>query len=224
MIFRNLTDAFNNLITQAGSFLLSLLVAIVVFLIGLIIAVILDGVTRFVLDKIGVDDVFERLGLNKFFKDLGFEKGIAGFGGWLVKWFIIIVVLIGVTESLGLPQVSAFINQISLFIPNIIAALIILIIGVLVADALATLAYNAAISAKLVTADWIGAVVKWTILIFTFFAVLTQLQIAANLIQILFTGIVVALAVALGLAFGLGGKDKAKEIVDKFLGEATKKR
>lgn len=222
MIFRNLTAAFNNLITQAGSFLLSLVVAIVVFLIGIIIAVILEGVAKFVLDRIGVDEVFERLGLNKFFKDLGFNKGIVGFGGWVVKWFIIVVVLVGVTESLGLPQISSFINQIALFIPNIIAAVIILIVGVLIADALATLAYNTANSAKLTTAPWIRTIVKWTILIFTFFAVLTQLQIAANLIQILFTGIVAALTIASGLAFGLGGKDKAKEVVDKFLGEAMR--
>lgn len=211
-----LSQTFNNLISQAGSFLLNLLAAIVVLIIGWIVASSLGKGVEFLLDRLQVDEAFQRLGLDRFFKDLGFKKGIVSFLGWVVKWFLIVVVLIAVAESLGLPQISNFINQVSLYIPNVIAAAVILIIGVFIADALSQAVYRSAEAARLAGAELVRTVTRWAILIFTFLAVLSQLRLAQGLIEILFTGLVAALALASGLAFGLGGQEKAKEWLDKF--------
>lgn len=223
MVFDVLTVTFSNLLSQAASFLLNLLAALAVFLIGYFIAGSIGRVVEFLLRKLQVEVIFERLGLDKFFKNVGFGGGVPGFAGWLVKWFIVVVVLIAVTESLGLPQISFFINQVSLYIPNVIAAVIILIIGVVVADALSSAVYHSAQSSGFTQAGVTKTLVKWAILVFTFLAVFAQLRLATELIQTLFAGIVAALALGIGLAFGLGGQEKAKDLVNKFFQNLQKK-
>lgn len=223
MIVENLTEIFANLLGQIGSFLINLVAAVIVFIIGWIIASILGRGVEILLDRLQVDEAFRRLGLDKFFNNLGFEKGIVSFLGWLVKWFVIVIVLIAVAESLGLPQISNFINQVSLYIPNVIAAAVILIIGVFIADALSVAVHRSAEAMGLIGANMVRDITRWAILIFTFLAVLSQLRLAEGLIEILFTGLVAALTLASGLAFGLGGQERAKEWLDKFSENFRKK-
>lgn len=205
-----------NLWTGFINFLPNLIGAIVIFVVGWIISVALGKLVARILKVVKVDQGFERLGLKKGFKKAGVEFNIAKIGGGTVKWFFIIVFLMAATDILGLVKVTDFLVKVLLYIPNIIVAVIILAVAVLLADVLRKLVFGVAKGGGFKSARFLGAVTKWAVLIFAFLAVLVQLGIAKSLIQTLFTAFVAMVAIAGGLAFGLGGKDLARDTLEKL--------
>ena len=195
----------------------SILGAIIVFIVGLFIA---DGLGRLVatlLKKVYLDKAVEATGLKKILDKIGFRLEISKALGLLVTWFLYAVVLVGAADILGLGQISEFLTQVVLYIPNVIIAVVILIVGIIVSNFVQTLVTETALATKIEAADFLANVAKWAILIFTVMAALIQLRVATELIQILFTGLVLMIALAGGIAFGLGGKDRAEKIIDKLL-------
>lgn len=191
--------------------------SIVIFIVGLFIA---DGLGRLVtkvVKKMYVDRAMEATGLAKILEKIGFKIEISRALGLLVSWFLYAVILVAAADILGLTQISEFLRAVVLYIPNVIIAVVILIVGIVVSNFIQTLVQETALAAKLSSADFLANVARWAILIFTVMAVLIQLKVATELIQILFTGLVFMFALAGGIAFGLGGKDKAKEILDKLI-------
>ncbi len=114
----------------------------------------------------------------------------------------------------------------SIYIPNIIVAVAILTLGLIIAKVLKSAAKNALIrmSIKEKFANFLGTLTKWSVLVFSFMAALVQLGIAASLIQTLFTGLIIMIAIAGGLAFGLGGREHAKKVLDWIEGEVNSKK
>ncbi len=210
------SDSLINLWTAFIEFLPNLIGAIVVFIIGWIIAVGLGKLVVRILKALRVDHGFEKLGLKKGFEKAKIEFDVAKIGGGIVKWFFIIVFLMAATDILGLVKVSEFLVRVLLYIPNIIVAVIILVVAVLVADVLRKLVFGVAKSSGFKAAKFLGALTKWAVLIFAFLAVLVQLGIAKSLIQTLFTAFVAMVAIAGGLAFGLGGRDIARDALEKL--------
>lgn len=217
-----LADAYNDLSLMVVSFLPTLIVALLVLLIGILVAETLSKIVKIVVRKSNIDSLVESSGINGILKGTGFELNLAYFASWLVKWFIILIFLVAVADTLGLPQISDFINQVTLYIPNVIGAVVILVIGVAVASALSEVVRRG-VSSTLASPSVAASITKWAVLVFVFMAVLAQLQIATRMIETLFAGIVAALVIAGGLAFGLGGKDKAKEIIDHLSRDFSKK-
>jgi hypothetical protein len=211
-----LNDAFNDTIVRVGSFLPNLLIAIIIFLVGWVLASIAGGAVSAVLRKIKIDRLSENVGLGSLLKNTGLDFDLANFTGWIVKWFVVLIFLIAVAETLNLPQISGFIDQVAGYIPNVIAAAIILIIGIVIADALSNVVRKATGITRVVPAVILGSIARWSVLVFTFLAALAQLNVARDMIQILFAGIVITTSIALGLAFGLGGKDEAKRILEQM--------
>lgn len=203
-----------------AAFIPSLISAIIIFVVGWIIAVLAGQLVTKLLEKFNVNQAAEKIGFIKAAKD-GFN--IAGFVGWLVEWFIIFIFLIAVADALQLPQISRFINEIANYIPNVIAASVIAILGIVAASAFSRIIEQTTSASEIIPASLLANLVKWAIIIFTVFAALVQLQIAPSIIQILFAGIVAVLVIALGLAFGLGGQEAAKKIVDKMSSKMQKK-
>ena len=139
-----------------------------------------------------------------------------------MKWFTIVVFLITAFEILGLNQVNSFLTGVVVgYIPQVIAAVLILLLAVVIADALQKTVVASAKAADLTSANFLGSITKWSIWIFAVLAALVQLGIGAIFIQTLFTGVVVALSVAFGLAFGLGGRDAAAQAIEKMKKEIT---
>lgn len=131
----------------------------------------------------------------------------------MVKWFLVIVSILAAADILNLNQVTAFLNMVLLYIPNVVIAVIILLLGVLFANFTAQIVQGAVKTARLKTGHFLAAIAKWSIIVFSVLAALVQLGIAASLLQILFTGLVAMLAIAGGLAFGLGGRGHAEKII-----------
>jgi len=190
--------------------------AILVFIIGLFIADALGRLIAKLAKKLYIDRAVEATGLKKILEKIGFKTEISKALGLLITWFLYAVVLVSAADILGLRQISDFLGSVVFYIPNVIIAVVILILGIIVSNFIHTLVKETSIAASLVAADFLANVAKWAILVFTFMAALIQLKVATELIQILFTGLVLMIALAGGIAFGLGGKDKAKSLLDKF--------
>lgn len=195
----------------------SIIGAIIVFIVGLFIAEALGRFITKLAKKVYVDQAVETSGLKKILGKVGFKLEVSKGLGLLVTWFLYAVVLVATADILGLNQISEFLSSVVLYIPNVIIAVVILIVGIIVSKFVQTLVKETALAAKVSSADFLADVAQWSIMIFTVMAALIQLRVATSLIQILFTGLVFMLALAGGVAFGLGGKDKAKEILDKFI-------
>ncbi|HBB36468.1 MAG: Conserved TM helix repeat-containing protein [Candidatus Moranbacteria bacterium GW2011_GWC1_45_18] len=218
-----ITLSLLNLWAKFVNFVPSLVGAILVFVAGWIVAAALGKVVEHIFKMIKVDDVMEKAGTKARFKKVGVELNVAKFMGGLVKWFLILVFLMAATDILRLTQVTNFLNSIILYLPNVVVAAVILAVAFLVANFVFAVVKGSTKVAGIVSATLLATVAKWAIVIFGFLAALIQLGIAASLINTLFIGFVAMLALAGGLAFGLGGKDEAALILKKIRQEITEK-
>ncbi len=197
-------------------FIPSLLGALLILIVGWYIALLVEKIIVRLLKIVWIDNALKRIGIKDGFEKAGIKLNIAKAGGFLVKWFLFIVFIIAATEILNMTQVTEFLNGIVSYIPNVIVAVIILLLGVVFANFAHQVVKKAVEAANLLSANFLASVAKWSILVFSILAALVQLKVAANLLQILFTGLVGMIALAGGLAFGLGGRDKAKEVLEKM--------
>ncbi|MBI5793471.1 hypothetical protein HZA87_00060 [Candidatus Uhrbacteria bacterium] len=190
--------------------------AVLVFLIGLIVAMVLRSVIEKVVALLRIDEIAKKLELTHQFERVGLRLHIGGLLGWIVKWFFMIIALIAATDVLGWDQVTDYLKRVVLFIPNVIIAVIILLAGILLANFVQNVVKSAVEAAQLASAEFLSGIAKWSILIFSFMAAMVQLQIAPELIRVLFTGLVAMLALSGGLAFGLGGKEHAHQFLNRL--------
>lgn len=193
-----------------------LLAAIIVFIIGWIIAVALGSLVERVIRYIKLDEGLVKLGANKPFEKVGLRLDTGKFLNVLVKWFLIIAFLLAAVDILGLEEISNFLKDVLLYIPNIVIAAVILVAAVLVADVVEKIIKHSMKAVRPTVNGFISSVAKWSILIFAFFAALMQLGVAPALINTLVMGLVAMLAIAGGLAFGLGGKDAAAAFIERL--------
>lgn len=189
--------------------------AVIIFIIGWVIAVSLGKLVEHIVRSIKIDSVLEKLELGKALERAGMRLDSGEFIGGLVKWFLVIVSLLASVNILGLTQVSSFLRDVLLYIPNVVVAAMILLIAALVADTVEHVV-KGSVQAAGFKGGTVGVVVRWAIWTFAVIAALLQLGIAADLIRILITGFVAALAVAFGLAFGLGGKEHAAAFIESM--------
>ncbi|MFO0704865.1 MAG: hypothetical protein U0517_02740 [Candidatus Andersenbacteria bacterium] len=214
--WERIVDAFQTTIDSIIEFLPEVLAALFVVIIGWILAVLLGKLVRKLLSFTRVDKALDKVGFKQIREETGLELSVARFVGDLVKWFLIIVSVLAAADILQLGEISIFLRSILLYFPNVVVAVVIVIIGVLIGNFVQKIVLGAGRTAKLPSIPLIAAFARWSVIVFSVLAALVQLQVAASLIQILFTGIVAMIAIAGGLAFGLGGKDYANHLMEKF--------
>jgi hypothetical protein len=190
--------------------------ALVVLIIGLIVAAGLDALVEKVFAVIKLDVFLEKLGLKPIFERAGIKLRGAYFLGKLVYWFVVVAFLLAVSDSLGLYALSGFLVSVLGYLPNVIAAVLILLASLVVGHFLRRIVTASVLSAKLHAAHFLGTLVWWVVVVFGFLAALSQLNIAAVMVQTLVTGFIAMLALAGGLAFGLGGKDYANYLLNRL--------
>lgn len=201
--------------SSVANFLPLFIGAVVVFVIGWIVAVSLGKLVEQVIHALRVDGLLARLDFEHAMARAGWKLNTGAFIGGLVKWFLIVVFLLAAANILGLSQVSDFLKDVLLYIPNVVVAALILIIAALVAETVEHVVRGSAEAAGH-RGSLVGLVARWSIWIFAFVAALLQLGIAAALIQTVVTGLVAALALAFGLSFGLGGRDAAAGMISRM--------
>ena len=215
-----LQQSFSDLWYAVVQYIPNILVAVIIFVIGWIIGAILSTVIQQIVKVIRVDDALKTAGVDRVVRDAGFTLDIGKFLGELVKWFIIVVFLVASLQVLGLTQVNVFLQTVVLlYLPQVIVAVLILVIGAVIAQLAQSVVSGSARAAGAPSANFAGVVARWVIWLVAIIAALTQLGIASEIWQTLFTGIVVALALGFGLSFGLGGKDAAADFIAKTRSE-----
>lgn len=205
-----LVASLNNSLVGAVNFIPKFIAGLVVLLIGIVVAAILKQVVVSIFKALKIDSFLKKYGVPELKEEFTWTNIL----GELVRWFVIIVFLIPTADVWGLPRITTVLNEFLVYLPNVFVAAIVALVGFV----FARLAHDVVlVSAKNVdtkTAATIATVARWAINIFVILAVLAQLGVAADLVRILFTGLVAMLAVAGGIAFGLGGQNAAKDTIE----------
>lgn len=217
-----LTSSFQNLWFGFIDFVPRLFVAVIIFVLGWLAGSVLGRWVAQIIRALRVDQALQGLGVETILTRAGFRLDSGGFLGALVKWFLIVVFLVASLDVLGLSQVNSFLNGIVTgFLPNVIVAALILLVAAILAEVLQRVVVGAVKAAGLPSAGLLGGITRWSVWVFALIAALFQLGVAVTLLQTLFTGLVAMLALAGGLAFGLGGRDVAARYLDKLRGDIT---
>lgn len=205
-------------------FVPTLIGALLVFLLGLIIASILGKIVERIIRAMRVDQAIERISIGERLKEHGIDITFSEFLGKLVQWFLALVFLMAATDILGLVQVTDFLNSVLLYLPNIVVATIILSIAFLLGSLVYTIVRSSTRAAGVMNAGVLATIIRWAIVVFGLLAALIQLGIATSLVNTIFIGLISAISLAMGLAFGLGGKDEAALILKKIRENITEKK
>lgn len=212
-----LVASFQQLWLGVAQFVPRLIVAIIVFIIGWIIAVAIGKVVAQIIRAVKVDKALQGLGLEEPLSRAGFRLDAGAFVGSIVRWFFIIVFLVAAVDVLGLQQLNIFLSDVVLvYLPNVVVAALILVVGALIAESMQRVVTGSVKAAHLPSPGLLGGITKWAIWLFAILASLFQLGIAGPLVQTLFMGLIAMLSLAGGLAFGLGGKDAAARYIEKL--------
>ncbi|MEK7151322.1 MAG: hypothetical protein AAB784_01215, partial [Patescibacteria group bacterium] len=201
---------------NVAGFLPRLVAAIVVFLVGWLVAVLVAKLVWHVVKVIRIDHALEGVGFKRVWERSGYKLNSPLFFYELVKWFFAIVFLMAATNILGLVQVTEFLRSVVYYLPNVFVAAFVVLIGVLLARFVEGLVSGWVRAAQLSSANFLGSLSKWSVLVFSFLIALSQLKVADEVVRTIVIGLVAAGALALGLAFGLGGRAHADEFISKM--------
>jgi len=212
-----ITSSLTDLWLDFVSFLPNLIAALIVFFIGWAIAIAVGRIVEKVLVILRINQAFENIkGLKDAAARANLKINIPLLIGEIVKWFLLIVTLLAATDILGLQDVATFLRSVLAYIPNVVVAALILVIAVVLANFVHRTVSASISAAGFASGAAVATISKWAIIIFAFMAALLQLNVAAPLIQTIVTALFAMVAIAGGLAFGLGGKELASKWLRKI--------
>jgi len=208
------TQALQKLWEGFIKFIPQLIGALIVFIIGWFISVWIGKFVAEILKRLKVDKIFEKTKWEQAFEKAELKLEVSEFIGAIVKWVLIIVFLLAAVEILGLGQFAGFLKSIVAWLPNVIVAAAIFVVAVIIADFSEKLIKAIVGKMEVGYARFVGSIVKWAIWVFALLAILSQLGVAKDTINILISGFVALIVLSSAIAFGLGGKDVAREILE----------
>lgn len=209
------TQSLQSVWLGVAQFVPNLIIALIIFAIGWILAALIEKLVEHLFKSLKIDDALKSAGLEEVVERAGHKLNSGFFVGALVKWFIIVVFLIASFDVLGLTQVTIFLREVVNYLPQVIVAVLILMVAVVVANAMQKIVVASSRAANIKSAELLGRVTKWAIWIFALLTALFNLGVAPALIQTVISAVFAGGALAIGLAFGLGGKDEAQKIVER---------
>lgn len=199
-----------------------LVLILVVFIFGCLLAIWLGHLTSRLLRKIRIDQLFQKNSWKRGLEQSGIKSNLSDMGGWIVRWLLILLFLSMATEALSLPGIANFIMAIVRWLPNLLIAMLIFIVATILADAAGNIIR--------ISINWIDTsyafvaekFTRWGIWGLAILVILKQIGIVPEMTTILFQGLIYFLVLSFGLAFGLGGQEVAKDFL-KSLGNKIKK-
>ena len=225
MSFENLPNAielsFTNVLQGAIEFIPELLLAILLFILGIVVGSAIGKGVQQLLERAGLNRLVRNEAVDQVSKRAGYEFNLAKMIAFLLKWFVIIVLSVAALQVLGLGDIENFLGEVVGYLPQVLAAVIILLIGAVLGEFLQNVVNASARSANVRSASVLGLIARWSIWVFAALAALAQLGIAPYFVQTFFTGIIIAAALAFGLAFGLGGRDAAGRYIERMQSEMS---
>lgn len=209
-------------LAQVGNFLISVLLVLVILLIGWLIAKLIKAIVTKVLRTIKLDELSDRIELDKVLEKGGVTYSLSELIGVIFYWVGILVTFVVAINAVGLTVAADLLNRIVLYVPNIIAAIFILVLGMFVATLLSNIVKTAANNAGLSQAKLLGRLVEVAVIIFAIAITLEQLGIGAKIIELTVSIILASLGLGLALAFGLGCRDMAEKYVSELINKMKK--
>lgn len=213
--FGLLYGSFQDLLPTVLGYLGDLIQALLVFIIGLIVATGLRSLVERAVAASKLDSFLHKLGITEYVHRAGLQLNSARFLGALVYWFVFVWFLSAILQALRLNALSEFLDRALNYVPMVIVAALMMLATVLVAKFLKALVTASIMGAKMHSAKFVGSLTWWAVVIFGFSAALQQLGIDPYTINALITGFIAMVVLAAGIAFGLGGKEYAGEILKK---------
>ncbi|MGI8401018.1 MAG: mechanosensitive ion channel family protein [Gemmatimonadaceae bacterium] len=219
-----LAGSFRDAFSMVVSAIPRILGFIIIVAIGWFVSTLLARAVVGLLRAIRFDELMQRSGLADFVAKMGTGIDSASLVAGIVKWIVRLVVLLVAFDALGLPAVSDVMRQLLLWLPDLVVAIFVLFIGGIAARALGNIVRGATAESGFANPETLANVSRTAVWSFAIVVAINQLGIATNLINTLFTGFVGALAIALGLAFGLGGRDLASRTLENWYDHAQEVR
>ena len=192
----------------------------VILLVGWLLASLIAKAVAAVLRTVKFNDVAQRAGFTGFMKKMGVDTDASGFIANIAKWFIRLIVLVVAFDALGLPAVSDVLRQLLLWLPNLVVAMVVLVVAGLVANALSGIVRGATSQAGFSNPETLATVAKLAVWAFAIVIAVNQIGVAATLVNTLLMATFGALALAFGLSFGLGGREMAAQLLAEWKGAA----
>ena len=215
--------AGSNIFTSFVNFLPDLLGAIIIFLVGIVLAKWVKALVVKVLGLVSLDKLVRSTGFNQFLTKAEIKVKVEAFLGEIVRWLIIAVFSIAAINVLGLTTVSAVLTSLLAYIPNIISAVLILTVGVMLEGLVENLVKGTVSQVEVKTSRLLSKIASYLVVIVAVLAAVNELGIAQSLINTLFTGLVATLTLGIGLALGLGGKDVISKLLMDWYTQFKKK-
>ena len=211
-MFEILNNIIFTFLQKFFNFLPNFFTGLAILLIGLLLSSLLKQALLSIIMFVRLDSVLEKTKLMRKTEFKIWQDVISE----ILRWTIVILFLIPTLEVWNLSRATVVINQLLFYLPNVLVAVIIGFVGLIASNLGNDLIRHSVKSIGATSANTLAALTKWLIIFFTILVVLNQLGVAQDLVRILFTGIVVMIALAGGLAFGLGGKDIAKDVLEEL--------
>ena len=210
---QNLVGAMSGLWIKIANFIPNLFGALILVILGFLVAKLLDTLLSKLLAKIGLDRLMSGTGLTKLLSRLGIKAQVSTLIGKIVYWFVLLIFLISAAESLGLERVSATLDVLALYLPKMFAAALVLLAGILLAQLLNTMVKGAAEGVRLEYAAGLGRIVQGMVIIISVSVAIGQLEIKAELLNYVVVIVLLTIGLASALALGLASKDVAGQII-----------
>jgi hypothetical protein len=205
-------------------FIPNLLAAIVIFVIGWLIASAIGKLVAGILIRLKFNRLFGGGGWQDAMQKAELKVDPAGFIGAIVKWVLVIVFLLAAVEIVGMVQFADFLKNVVAWLPNLLVAAAIFVVAVVAADFLEKIVRASVRKLEIEHAKFIGSLVRWSIYVFAALAILLQLGITPSIINSVVIGLIGMFALAFGLAFGIGGKDAAAKAIAEITEKISEKR
>ena len=210
------SSALNEMLLGILGFVPVLLGSLVVFLIGVIIANWLKSLTVRIINITKIGSLITNPAVKDFLKNAETSQKVEEVIGEIVRWAVFILFFMASINILGLTTVTDFLNSIFSYLPTLLASVIILLVGVVVAGLLEKVVKGSLGGLDISISRFMGKLVSYTVMIIAVLAALSQMGIAQNFVDVIFTGFVATLTLALGLGIGLGSKDIIKAILEDW--------
>jgi hypothetical protein len=191
----------------------------IILVVGWFLAGLIAKLAAKLLRAVKFNELSEKSGFDDFVRNIGAKNDSAGFLAMVAKWFMRLIVLVVAFDALGLSAISDVLRQLLLWLPNLAVGLVVLVIGGLLANAAAGLVRGATKSAGFHRPELIANVARASVWIFAIIVAVNQIGIAQELVNTLFMGAVALVVIGLGLSFGLGGRDLAGKLLEKWYAE-----
>ena len=219
-----LLEPARTVLAQISQFLVNILLVLIILIIGWVISKLVKTIVTRVLKVVKLDSLSERIGLDGLLSKGGMHYSLSELIGTVCYWLVLLVTFVVAINAIGLPVAADLLSKVVLYIPNVIAAIFILILGMFIASLLRNIIQTAASNAGISHVNALGKIVEIMIIVFAIAIALEQLNIGAKIIELIVGILLGSMGLAVGLAFGLGCKDIAARHASDFIDKLKTKK